>query len=223
MRGLLFVILSFGITILAWGLYGPFLHVGQAAMSETNAMARMRPFVCVGIAYFAIGVVVPLLLLYTKGEKGSWTSRGTIMSLIAGALGAIGALGIILSFEFGGRPSFVMPLVFGGAPVVNAFLTIYWAKRVKEIGPVFLAGLIMVLIGATIVLVFRPAPPKHEAVAHSEVIETEAQEESADEAAEDSTATEAENKRSILVRYPFLFAFNRNDNHLLGSLRACPA
>ena len=70
MRGLLFVILSFGITILAWGLYGPFLHVGQAAMSETDAMARMRPFVCVGIAYFAIGVVVPLLLLYTKeGER----------------------------------------------------------------------------------------------------------------------------------------------------------
>ena len=122
MRGLLFVILSFGITILAWGLYGPFLHVGQAAMSETNALARMRPFVCVGIAYFAIGVVVPLLLLYTKGEKGSWTSRGTIMSFFAGALGAIGALGIILSFEFGGRPSFVMPLVFGGCSCCKCLL-----------------------------------------------------------------------------------------------------
>ena len=207
MRGLIFIILSFGITILAWGLYGPFLHVGQAAMSETDAMARLRPFVCVGIAYFAIGVVVPIVLLYTKGEKGSWTSRGTIMSLFAGALGAIGALGIILSFEFGGRPSFVMPLVFGGAPVVNAFLTIYWAKRVKEIGPIFLAGLIMVLIGASIVLVFRPAPPKHdhEIAQNKEVIEADSSNEEESANSEDQTSgKESVKKRSIVGSMFFL-------------------
>ncbi len=205
MRGLLFIILSFGITILAWGLYGPFLHVGQAAMSETDAMARMRPFVCVGIAYFAIGVVVPIVLLYTKGEKGSWTSRGTIMSLFAGALGAIGALGIILSFEFGGRPSFVMPLVFGGAPVVNAFLTIYWAKRVKEIGPVFLAGLIMVLIGASIVLVFRPAPPKHD---HEVAQNEEVAEEDSSVSLEDETSDEESAEKRSLVGSMFFLLFS---------------
>ena len=100
--------------------------------------ARLRPFVCVGLAYFLIGVIVPALWLHFRGEKGEWTLTGIIWSLAGGALGAIGALGIILAFTFGGRPIYVMPLVFGGAPVVNAFLTIYLARRMKEIGPLFL-------------------------------------------------------------------------------------
>lgn len=161
MRGLLLVIASFGVTILAWGLYGPTLHEGQALMStEPGVYARLRPFVCVGLAYFAIAVVVPAVILATRGEKGAWTMRGGLMSLFAGALGAVGALGIIMAFTFGGKPSFVMPLVFGGAPVVNSFLTIYWAKRMKEIGPIFLAGLVMVVLGAVTVLLFKPGKPK---------------------------------------------------------------
>jgi len=162
MRSILFVVASFAITILAWGLYGPVLHWGQAAM-VTDAgralgekYARLRPFVCVGMAYFAIGVVVPAVLLQLKGEKGAWTTSGIIYSLAGGALGAIGALGIIMAFNFGGKPIFVMPLVFGGAPVVNSFLTIYWAKRMKDIGPLFLAGLVMVLLGAVTVLINKP-------------------------------------------------------------------
>ena len=88
--------------------------------------ARLRPFVCVGLAYFLIGVIVPAVWLHFRGEKGEWTLTGIVWSLAGGALGAIGALGIILAFTFGGRPIYVMPLVFGGAPVINAFLTIYW-------------------------------------------------------------------------------------------------
>lgn len=166
MRSLLFVVASFAITILAWGLYGPVLHWGQAAMvtdagrAVGEKYARLRPFVCVGLAYFAIGVIVPAVLLKLKGEKGDWTGTGIIYSLAGGALGAIGALGIIMAFNFGGKPIFVMPLVFGGAPVVNSFLTIYWAKKMKEIGPLFLAGLIMVLLGAVTVLINKPTAPK---------------------------------------------------------------
>lgn len=162
MRGLLLVVASIALTVLCWGLYGPTLHRGQAAMADVpGEFARLRPFVCVGLAYFAIGVIVPIVLLYTKGEKGDWTARGVVMSLLAGALGAIGALGIIMAFTYGGRPSVVMPLVFGGAPVVNSFLTIYWAKRLKDIGPIFIAGLLMVVMGAVTVLVCKPSPPKH--------------------------------------------------------------
>lgn len=176
MRGLLLVVASIALAVLCWGLYGPVLHRGQAAMSNVDGeLARLRPFVCVGLAYFAIGVVVPIVLLATKGEKGNWTARGIVMSLVAGALGAVGALGIIMAFTFGGRPSFVMPLVFGGAPVVNAILTIYWAKKFREIGPIFIAGLLMVVIGAVTVLVCKPAPPKHApaAVAQAEAATTE--------------------------------------------------
>ena len=156
MRSMLFVVTSFLVTILAWGVYGPVLHWGQHGMSTVDGLARMRPFVCVGLAYFAIGVIVPAALLKLKGEQGDWTVRGILFSLAGGALGAIGALGIIMAFNFGGRPVFVMPLVFGGAPVVNSFVTIKWAGRMKEISPIFIAGLVMVLLGAITVL--RCAP-----------------------------------------------------------------
>jgi hypothetical protein len=164
MRNLPFVVLSFCVTILCWGLYGPVLHTGQQEMTVLpegveaagGQLARLRPFVCVGLAYFLIGVLVPGLLLYFKGEKGRWTATGIVWSLAGGAVGAIGALGIIMALYFGGRPVYVMPLVFGGAPVVNSFLTIVWAKKLREVGPLFLAGLVIVILGAVTVLLFKP-------------------------------------------------------------------
>ena len=160
MRSMLLVVASFVLTILCWGIYGPVLHNGQHDMSTIGGFARMRPFVCVGLAYFLIGVLVPMALLAMKGEKGTWTVSGIVMSLVAGALGAGGALGIILAFNFGGEPVFVMPLVFGGAPVVNSFLTIYLAGKMREIGPFFLAGLVMVLMGAVVVMTCAPQKKK---------------------------------------------------------------
>jgi hypothetical protein len=167
MRSLLLIIASFGATILAWGLYGPMLHEGQRLMATDGGYARLRPLVCIGLAYFLIGVLAPAAMLVTKGERGSWTLYGVLMSLLAGALGALGALGIVLAFTFGGRPEYVMPLVFGGAPVVNSFLTIYLSKRFKEIGPLFLAGLVMVLMGSLTVLLFKPSPATKGAAAGS--------------------------------------------------------
>jgi hypothetical protein len=161
MRNTLLLFASIALTVLCWGMYGPVLQTGQAGMSTVpTQVARLRPFVCVGLAYFLIGVIVAGLWLHFRGEKGEWTLTGIIWSLAGGALGAIGALGIILVFTFGGRPIYVMPLVFGGAPVVNAFLTIYLARRVKEIGPWFLAGLIIVILGAVTVLLAAPHGPR---------------------------------------------------------------
>jgi hypothetical protein len=160
MKNLAFVIASFAVTILCWGIYGPVLHWGQHAMSTTGGYASLRPFICVGLAYFGIGVAVPTILLQIRGEPGNWTFKGILFSLAGGALGALGALGIILAFYFGGKPFWVMPLVFGGAPVVNSFLTIFLARRMKEIGPVFIAGLIVVLLGATTVLIAKPSAVK---------------------------------------------------------------
>ncbi|MCG8449781.1 MAG: hypothetical protein MI725_09405 [Pirellulales bacterium] len=184
MRSLLLVIASFAVTILAWGLYGPVLHWGQYEMSTIGRYARLRPFVCVGLAYFAIGVVVPAVLLKMKGEQGNWTLRGIVYSLAGGTLGAIGALGIIMAFNFGGDPVYVMPLVFGGAPIVNSFLTISMAKRMKDIGPLFLAGLVMVLIGAVTVLIMKPKPAEPAPQESKETATAEAVEETAGAKAE---------------------------------------
>src|SRR5688572_18753605 len=108
MRSLLLIVSSFLVTILGWGLYVPMLRWGQVAMVEPGMPpARWRPFVCVGLAYFLIGVIVPLLILYFRGERGAWTARGLAYSLLAGALGALGALGIILAINFGGKPVYV--------------------------------------------------------------------------------------------------------------------
>lgn len=157
MRSSLLLFGSIALTILCWGMYGPVLQWGQLGMSTVPGHpALLRPFVCVGLAYFLIGVIVPSVWLYLYGEHGEWTANGIIWSIAGGALGAIGALGIIMAFKFGGQPAYVMPLVFGGAPVVNAFITIYLADRMKEIGPVFLAGLVMVVLGAVTVLMFAP-------------------------------------------------------------------
>jgi hypothetical protein len=161
MRNLLAVIASFGVTILGWGLYVPMLREGQAHMSDIATPAKWRPYMCVGFAYFLIGVLVPIVLLRMWGERGEWTVRGIVYSLLGGALGALGALGIILAITFGGNPIYVAPLVFGLAPVVNSFLTIYLAGKMRDIGPMFLAGLVMVALGAVTVLLNSPhsAPP----------------------------------------------------------------
>src|SRR5262249_31705674 len=88
-------------TALCWGIYGPILHKGQAAMSGS----RLRPFLCVGVAYILIAVVIPFALLSAGVEtSGDWTTKGTTYSLAGGAAGALGALGIILAFNFGGKP-----------------------------------------------------------------------------------------------------------------------
>ena len=111
-------------TALCWGTYGPFLHNGQAAM----AGSRLRPFICVGIAYFFLAILIPSMILFQTGEAGKFTMSGSFWSLAAGALGAVGALGVIMAFNSGGRPVFVMPLVFGGAPVVNTVVSMLQSK-----------------------------------------------------------------------------------------------
>ena len=54
-----------------------------------------------------------------------------------------------------------MPLVFGGAPIINVIIAM-WAAKIpwKEANPLFYAGLIMVVVGATFVLMAKPKPVK---------------------------------------------------------------
>lgn len=165
----IFVLATIALTILCWGVYGRVLNAGKAgflAVAPTagtasadvkpaeKANAALRAFICVGLAYFVIAVLVPVTMLKTYGEKGSWTAAGMFWSLLAGAAGALGALGVLLALIFGGVPLYVMPLVFGGAPVINSVLTMFLGKTFKEVGPWFLAGPIMVLLGSVTVLIF---------------------------------------------------------------------
>ncbi len=154
MANMLIVLGSIILTAICWGAYGPVLHEGQIDIGA------MRAFVGVGVAYFFIGVLAPVSYLVARGEKGHWSISGTIWSLAAGAAGAIGALGVILALKSGGKPVYVMPLVFGGAPVINSFLTMYWSKSIKQASPIFLAGLILVITGSVTVLLSQPTAVK---------------------------------------------------------------
>jgi hypothetical protein len=151
---------AIALTACCWGAYGPVLHFGREAMHSS-----LRPFVCVGAAYFLIAVLIPAAILGGWGERGSWTAKGIVWSLLAGAAGALGALGVILALGFGGRPIYVMPLVFGGAPVVNTLLTALMNRAFDQLKAPFLAGLLLVVTGAVTVLVFKPQAAGHAAPA----------------------------------------------------------
>jgi hypothetical protein len=114
----------------------------------------------VGLAYFVIAVIVPNMILAEVPEASSYAKFGTLWSLAAGAFGALGALGIILAFNVGGRPVFIMPLVFGGAPVMNTLFSVTRHGMWDEINAFFWAGLILVIAGAVMVLVFAPRGEK---------------------------------------------------------------
>lgn len=160
MKNLAYVLPFVALTFFSWGVYGPVLHVGQELMADNQGLSTLRPFICVGIAYFLIAVVFPMVVLYTKGEVGNWSFGGTAWSFYAGAIGALGALGIILAFKFRGAPVYVMPLVFGCAPVVNTFVTMFMTNTFHEATRKFYVAIIVVAIGAAGVMAFKPASTK---------------------------------------------------------------
>ncbi len=159
MRTLPIVLLFVAMTFTSWGLYGPVLHEGQHGLGVAGQPSSLRPFICVGISYFLIGVLVPSMLLRFRGERGHWTITGAFWSFMAGIAGAFGALGITLAFKFGGRPVFVMPLVFGLAPVMSTLVAMWMTKTFRQASPVFIAGVIIVAIGAAGVMYSRPVQP----------------------------------------------------------------
>jgi uncharacterized membrane protein len=82
---------------LSWGIYGPILHKGQIALGNP-----LRALLCVGVAYFLVGVLVPAAALGTQGELKGFNSTGVISATLGGALGAVGAVCIIWAFRNGG-------------------------------------------------------------------------------------------------------------------------
>jgi len=137
---------------LSWGAYGAFLHRGQVALGSP-----MKALLCVGIAYFLIGVLVPAALLASQGDLKGFNFTGSSTATAAGALGAIGAVAIIYAFKSGGLPNYVMPLVFGGAPLINVLVTMSLHPPRETPNPMLWVGYLLAAGGASLVLYFRPA------------------------------------------------------------------
>ena len=137
--------------VLSWGLYGPVLHKGQIALGNP-----LRALLCVGVAYFLIGVLVPVVSLGAQGELKGFSSGGVTAATLGGALGALGAVCIIWAFKWGGLPNYVMPLVFGGAPLVNVLVTMWQHPPRTAPSPLLYLGFVLAAVGAGMVLYFKP-------------------------------------------------------------------
>lgn len=172
--GLAWLIYSL-VTVIAWGLYGIFLHNGQMAMGDP-VNGRYKAFLFVGIAYFITAVLAPLAVLLANGSNWQFPSRGVTWSLFAGILGAAGAFGVLLAFGAKGSPAVVMSIVFAGAPVVNAVTALALHPPKGGLGSLrwqFLAGIALAAVGGCLVMLYKPGPTpaKPPAVASAQATE----------------------------------------------------
>jgi hypothetical protein len=137
--------------VLSWGAYGALLHQGQTQLGNP-----LKALLCVGVAYGLIGILLPIATLSAQGSMSNFNTTGVITATVAGALGAIGAACIIWSFRTGGLPVYVMPLVFGGAPIVNVLVTMALHPPKSSINPMLYVGFLLAAAGAFLVLRYRP-------------------------------------------------------------------
>ncbi|PYV11851.1 MAG: hypothetical protein DMG23_03095 [Acidobacteria bacterium] len=150
-RSMVWILFVFG-AVLSWGFYGPALHKGQTLLGNP-----LKALLCVGVAYFLIGVLVPVAGLFSQGGVTGFNTGGSIWAGIGGALGALGAVCIIYAFKSGGLPNYVMPLVFGGAPVINVIVSMATHPPKTAPSPMLYVGFLFAVLGAGMVLYYKPS------------------------------------------------------------------
>jgi hypothetical protein len=163
---------------LAWGTYVPIIFYGGNELSaKPGSSGRFMAILCVGGAYFVIGVLFPLLMLTMGWFGATWEnvnfgSSGLTFASLAGVAGALGAIGVIFATtsamgaaRTAGLPPdtykvFIAPLIFGLAPVINVLVSIFWHPQkgepwhfgVKSVHPLLWVGIVLVGLGAALVL-----------------------------------------------------------------------
>ncbi|MEO6033862.1 MAG: hypothetical protein ABIQ35_01275 [Verrucomicrobiota bacterium] len=153
-------------TVVSWGVYGVLLHKARAnmPMGQEATHAGLKAFLFVCVAYALIGLA-SAALLKIRGSNWSFSSGGIKWSLIAGAAGAVGAFTLVLALGAaaqiykGAAAAAVMPIVFGGAPIVNTIvaMTIHPPEGGWKNLPVpFLLGCVLAAGGAFLVAKYAP-------------------------------------------------------------------
>ncbi len=148
------------LTVATWGVYGVLLHTGQVSMGDPQN-GRYKAFLFVGLAYVAVAVLAPLVMLWRAGASWEFPITGASWSLLAGIAGAAGAFCVLLAFGARGAPAVVMSIVFAGAPVVNAAVGVWLhppARGVAGLRWPFVAGIALAAVGGCLVTLYRPIP-----------------------------------------------------------------
>src|SRR5688500_6360904 len=157
------------LTVVSWGVYGVFLHKGQMGMVDKDN-GRYMAFLYVGIAYFLVAILGPIVVLKLQGGRldfWRYPANGLWWSLIAVIVGAVGAFGVLLAFGAAPQPKsayvpVVMSIIFAGAPIVNAVVSMLYHPPhggVAEIKWQFWAGIVIAAVGASLVVLYKPDAP----------------------------------------------------------------
>ncbi len=142
-------VLAVALAVVGWGAFGPMVRQSQVSMGGS----WFRPLLVAAIAALVMGVFLPSLWLSAASGHGTYTLSGTLWSLLAGAAGAAGVVGAVVAYQFGVRPVYVLPVVLGGAPILNTLFSFRGLNWGNQSGPLFLAGLILLVAGSALALV----------------------------------------------------------------------
>ena len=158
------------LTVICWGTYGVCMHTGSMNMANKDH-GRIMAFLWVGLAYFLTAVIAPLIILKIKGgpiDFWAYPDKGLKWSLIAGILGAIGALGVLLAFGASPNPPIYVPvimsIIFAGAPIVNALINTTKEGNWPYVKAPFILGIVLAAVGGYLVTKNPPKPPEPEKV-----------------------------------------------------------
>ena len=138
-------------TVCCWGAYGTAIHKSNSLLGE-----GLKTALLVGVASFFLAVLIPGLIMWKNGADWSFPAKGMMFGLLAGSLGAIGAICVIYSMKSGGSPLYVMPIIFGCAPLVNVLVSSIAHPPQNPINPIFWLGVLVLASGAGMVLYYQP-------------------------------------------------------------------
>jgi hypothetical protein len=161
-------------TVLCWGVYSVLLHMGSVEMGKGAAGPpdltgnRMKAFLLVGIAYFVVAIVGPVIIMKMRGTSWNFPTGGWTWSFVAGVAGAVGAFFLLMALSSGrsmAESKFVLPLlvpaiVFAGAPIVNTLVSTTKEGNWAYVNWKFVAGIILAAAGTAMVMKFKPTPPQ---------------------------------------------------------------
>jgi uncharacterized membrane protein len=127
MEGKLWLIYSI-LAGLCWGTYVPLVQQGIGGLKSPYGS-----FLCVGVAYFLIAVLVPIGLLATTEKTPNWNAYGITFATLAGVAGALGALCVIFANRnVAHSPQdklYIGPIIFGLAPLLNTLISLVWHPK----------------------------------------------------------------------------------------------
>jgi hypothetical protein len=163
---------------LSWGTYVPLIFYGGTELTTKPGTigGRLASILCVGVAYFMLAVVVPVILMSLRDDaKPEWKTNGLIFSALAGVAGAVGAICVIFASKAavdsakaeGINPAtyriYIAPLIFSLAPAINTLLSLIWHPKPGDPwhfsfelpGWKLPAGIVLVAVGTFLVLMSK--------------------------------------------------------------------